>query len=69
MRENLADVPADPAARERRPRQVVAGADPLRRRTATGGRHRRHGHGLREALAAAERLDQGVPADVVCHQP
>ena len=55
MRENLADVPADPAARERRPWQVVAGADPLR----LAYSNRRSpiaviGAVVREALAAAE---------------
>jgi len=73
--QKLAAVPADPAARERRRRQVVAGAYPLRRPAAAGGQ----GSGapavtiavmgavVPEALAAAERLDAaGTPADVVC---
>jgi pyruvate dehydrogenase E1 component len=70
--QKLAAIPADPAARERRRRQVVAGAYPLRR---VGGANSggakvtiaAMGAVMTEALAAAERLDQvGVPADVVC---
>ncbi len=63
----LAAVPADPAAREARRRQVVAGAYRLRR-----GEHPRvtiaaMGAVIPEALAAADRLDAaGVPADVIC---
>jgi pyruvate dehydrogenase E1 component len=73
--QKLAAIPADPAARERRRRQVVAGGYPLRRPAAAGG----PGSGtpavtiavmgavVPEALAAAERLDAaGTPADVVC---
>jgi pyruvate dehydrogenase E1 component len=65
--QKLADVPADPAARERRRRQVVAGAYPLRR-AAAGPRVTIAGMGavVPEALAAAERLSElGAPADVV----
>jgi pyruvate dehydrogenase E1 component len=66
--QKLADVPADPAARERRRRQVVAGAYPLRR--AAGGPRvtiAAMGAVVPEALAAAERLAElGAPADVVC---
>jgi pyruvate dehydrogenase E1 component len=66
--QTLAAVPADPAARERRRRQVVAGAYPLRR--AAAGRPAvtiaAMGVLVTEALAAASRLDElGVPADVV----
>jgi pyruvate dehydrogenase E1 component len=66
--QKLAGVPADPAARERRRRQVVAGAYPLRR---AAGEPRvtvaAMGAVMPEALAAAERLAElGVPADVVC---
>jgi pyruvate dehydrogenase E1 component len=66
--QKLADVPADPAARERRRRQVVAGAYPLRR---AAGAPRvtiaALGAVVPEALAAAERLGElGAPADVVC---
>jgi pyruvate dehydrogenase E1 component len=66
--QKLADVPADPAARERRRRQVVAGAYPLRR-AADGARVTIAAVGavVPEALAAAERLSElGAPADVVC---
>jgi len=67
--QKLAAIPADPAARERRRRQVVAGAYPLRR---TGAGMPAvtiavMGAVVPEALAAAERLDAaGTPADVVC---
>ncbi len=65
--QKLADVPADPAARERRRRQVVAGAYPLRRTGHPKVTIAVMGAVVSEALAAAERLDQaGVPADVVC---
>ena len=66
--QKLAAVPADPAARERRRRQVVAGAYPLKR-VGDGPRVTIAAMGavVPEALAAAERLDSaGVPADVVC---
>jgi pyruvate dehydrogenase E1 component len=66
--QKLADVPADPAARERRRRQVVAGAYPLRRAT-DGPRVTIAAMGavVPEALAAAERLAElEVAADVVC---
>lgn len=63
----LAAIPADPAARERRRRQVVAGAYPLRRAEAPKVTIAAMGAVVPEALAAAERLGQaGVPADVVC---
>src|SRR5271166_4893931 len=66
--QKLAGVPADPAARERRRRQVVAGAYPLLR--AAGGPRltiAAMGAVVPEALAAAERLAElGAPADVVC---
>ncbi len=65
--QKLAAVPADPAARERRRRQVVAGAYPLKR-VGDGPRVTIAAMGavVPEALAAAERLDSaGVPADVV----
>jgi pyruvate dehydrogenase E1 component len=66
--QKLAGVPADPAARERRRRQVVAGAYPLLR-TPGGPRLTIAAMGavVPEALAAAERLaGLGTPADVVC---
>jgi pyruvate dehydrogenase E1 component len=64
----LAAVPADPAARERRRRQVVAGAYPIRR---AGGRPAvtiaAMGATVPEALVAADRLAAlGHDADVVC---
>jgi pyruvate dehydrogenase E1 component len=65
--QKLADIPEDPAARERRRRQVVAGAYPLRRAAKPKVTIAAMGAVLPEALAAAQRLDQaGVPADVVC---
>ena len=65
--QRLAAVPADPAARERRRRQVVAGAytarhtpDPQVTLVAMGAM-------LTETLTAADRLaDQGIAAEVVC---
>src|SRR6476469_5552825 len=70
--QKLAAIPADPAARERRRRQVVAGAYPLRRAaTGAGGAPgvtiAVMGALVPEALAAADRLAEiGTPADVVC---
>ncbi len=66
--QTLAAVPADPAARERRRRQVVAGAYPLRRSEGTPAvTIAAMGAMVPEAVAAADRLDAlGVPADVVC---
>jgi pyruvate dehydrogenase E1 component len=66
--QTLAAVPTDPAARERRRRQVVAGAYPLRTTPGTPVvTIAAMGAMVPEALAAAERLDaQGAPADVVC---
>jgi pyruvate dehydrogenase E1 component len=65
--QKLADVPADPAARERRRRQVVAGAYPLRRAAEPAVTIAAMGAVVPEALAAAERLEAaGTPADVVC---
>jgi pyruvate dehydrogenase E1 component len=64
--QKLADVPADPAARERRRRQVVAGAYPLRRAAQPQITIAVMGALVPEALTAAERLEAaGVPADVV----
>ena len=63
----LAAVPADPAARERRRRQVVAGAYPLRRVAAPAVTLAVLGALVPEALGAADRLGElGLPADVVC---
>jgi len=68
--QSLADVPADPAARERRRRQVVAGAYTLRRTASAPTASvtiAAVGAMVTEALAAADRLEQtGVPSDVVC---
>jgi pyruvate dehydrogenase E1 component len=65
--QKLAGVPADPAARERRRRQVVAGAYPLRRASKPAVTIVAMGAVVPEALAAAERLETaGVAADVVC---
>jgi pyruvate dehydrogenase E1 component len=63
----LADVPTDPAARERRRRQVVAGAYLLRRTEAPRVAIAAMGAVVPEALVAADRLAQvGIAADVVC---
>ncbi len=66
--QTLAAVPTDPAARERRRRQVVAGAYPLHRATGEAAvTIAAMGAVVPEALDAAERLAaQGVAADVVC---
>ncbi|MEZ0365828.1 pyruvate dehydrogenase [Mycobacterium sp. pUA109] len=65
--QTLAEVPADPAARERRRRQVVAGAYPLRRADDPRVTVAAMGAVVPEALLAADRLYRiGVPADVVC---
>ncbi|HWM57207.1 MAG TPA: pyruvate dehydrogenase [Pseudonocardia sp.] len=65
--QTLAAVPADPAARERRRRQVVAGAYPLHRVEGPAVTIAAMGAVLPEALAAARRLTElGAPADVVC---
>lgn len=65
--QSLAAVPDDPAARERRRRQVVAGAYPLRRRPAPAVTIAAMGAVVTEALAAADRLESlGIPADVIC---
>lgn len=63
----LAAVPDDPAARERRRRNVVAGAYGLRRAAGTPAVTLcAMGTMVTEALDAADRLDQlGYPADVV----
>jgi pyruvate dehydrogenase E1 component len=63
----LAAVPDDPAARERRRRQVVAGAYPLRRPAGAQVAIAAMGAVVPEALAAAGRLEAaGIAADVVC---
>ena len=63
----LASVPADPAARDRRRRNVVAGAYLLRRHQRPALTICGMGALIPAALAAAERLDaMGFGADVVC---
>ena len=63
----LAAVPADPAARERRRRQVIAGGYPLRRHDYAKVTIVAMGTMVTEALTAADRLEQvGIPADVIC---
>ncbi|KIQ17532.1 transketolase-like TK C-terminal-containing protein [Rhodococcus sp. MEB064] len=65
--QSMANVPADPAARERRRRQVVAGGYPLVRREGAVVTIAAMGAMMTEALAAAERLEQiGLVADVLC---
>jgi pyruvate dehydrogenase E1 component len=63
----LAAVPTDPAARERRRRQVVAGAYPLRRAERPVVTIAAMGAVVPQALEAAARLQhEGIEADVVC---
>jgi pyruvate dehydrogenase E1 component len=66
--QTLAAVPEDPAARERRRRQVVAGGYPLRRADSTPAvTIAAMGAVVPEALAAADRLTaQGIAVDLVC---
>ena len=67
--QSLAAVPKDPAARERRRRQVVAGAYPIRRSAADRPAVTIAAMGAvtPEALQAAERLESlGTAVDVVC---
>ncbi|MDP9429544.1 MAG: pyruvate dehydrogenase [Actinomycetota bacterium] len=65
--QTLAAVPADPAARERRRRHVVAGAYPLRRGPRPAVTLAAMGAVVPETLAAADRLaGLGIAADVVC---
>ena len=65
--QQLAAVPADPAAREHRRQQVVAGAYPLRRAERPDVALVAAGAVVPEALAAADRLAAlGHDADVVC---
>ncbi|TDD33071.1 transketolase-like TK C-terminal-containing protein [Saccharopolyspora elongata] len=65
--QTLASVPVDPAARERRRRQVVAGAYALRRANNPDITIAAMGAVVPEALHAAERLEQvGIASDVVC---
>ncbi len=65
--QSLADVPTDPAARERRRRQAVAGGYSLRLSQNARVTIATMGAVTTEALAAADRLEcQGLPADVIC---
>jgi pyruvate dehydrogenase E1 component len=65
--QTLAAVPTDPAARERRRAQAVAGAYPLRRTEKPTVTIAAMGAVVPEALAAADRLTAlGVATDVVC---
>jgi pyruvate dehydrogenase E1 component len=65
--QRLAAVPADAAARERRRRQVAAGAYLLRRASTPAVTIAAMGAVVPEALAAADRLaESGIGADVVC---
>jgi pyruvate dehydrogenase E1 component len=65
--QGLAAVPSDPAARERRRREVVAGAYLLRRHSRPAVTIAAMGALVPEALAAAARLDaMGFGTDVVC---
>lgn len=67
LNQDLAAIPSDPAARERRRRQVVAGAYSLRRTSDPQVTLTAMGTMVPEALDAAQRLQQaGVGADVVC---
>ncbi|GAA1892251.1 transketolase-like TK C-terminal-containing protein [Williamsia serinedens] len=68
VEQGLAEVPSDPAARERRRRQVVAGAYPLRTAEITpAATIVTMGAMATEAIRAAERLrDMDIDADVVC---
>jgi pyruvate dehydrogenase E1 component len=65
--QSLAAIPTDPAARERRRRQVVAGAYALRRSAKPAVTLVTMGALATEALCAADRLEGlGIGADVVC---
>lgn len=65
--QSLARVPEDPAAREQRRRQSVAGGYALRRAENAVATVVTMGAMVPEALAAAERLgDLGHPVDVLC---
>lgn len=65
--QKLAGVPSDPAARERRRRQVVAGAYQLRTHPSPKVSIATMGALVPEAIAAAERLEgEGIDAEIVC---
>jgi pyruvate dehydrogenase E1 component len=65
--QSLADVPSDPAARERRRRHVVRGAFALKRDPAPHVTLVGMGSVIPEVLQAAQRLEElGFGADVIC---
>lgn len=67
VHQDLAALPGDPAARERRRRQVVAGAYTLRPKTHPAVRIVTMGAVATEALSASDRLaHNGIDAEVVC---
>ncbi|OKH67124.1 pyruvate dehydrogenase [Mycobacterium sp. SWH-M1] len=67
VRQELAGIPTDPAARERRRRHVLAGAYTVRPATAPSVSIVVMGALVTEALAAADRLTgAGVEAEVIC---
>ncbi|MET0451804.1 MAG: pyruvate dehydrogenase [Mycobacterium sp.] len=67
VRQELADLPTDPAARERRRRHVVAGAYTLRSCPKPAVSIVGMGAMITEAIEAADRLAQiGIDAEVVC---
>lgn len=65
--QSLANVPTDPAARERRRRQVVAGGYVLRSTERPQVQIISMGALIPEAIAASDRLaEQGIASDVIC---
>ena len=65
--QSLAEIPLDPAARERRRRQVLAGAYLLRRSSAPKVRICASGAVVENALQASRRIAElGVESEVVC---
>lgn len=67
VRQELAGIPPDPAARERRRRHVLGGAYCLRPATTPAVCIVAMGAMATEALAAADRLaDTGIEAEVIC---
>lgn len=65
--QTLASVPTDPAARERRRRQVIAGAYTLRHSDTPVVTLVGMGAMITETIAAGDRLaEQGIAADIVC---
>lgn len=67
VRQSLAQLPEDPAARERRRRQVIAGAYTLRSAAAPAVCIATMGAMATEAITAAERLaEMDIGAEVIC---